>query len=125
MSWINDLVQKLNPAHGNIVSTQGGNIYTDYSSHKRAADAYDDIEVVNRGINLIADLSAELQFDIGDRIHGLATETIRIKKLEGLLNHAPNPYQSADTFKRTCFVDFLVDGNIFIYYDGAHLYHLP
>jgi HK97 family phage portal protein len=125
MSWLNNLVQKLNPAQGSIVSDQGENIFTDYSAHRRAADAYDDIEVVNRGINLIADSAAELQFDVGDRIHGLATETIRIKKLDTLINYAPNPYQSADTFKRACFVDFLVDGNIFVYYDGAHLYHLP
>ena len=125
MNWLNNIAQKLNPAQGSIVGDQGENVPTDYPAHKRAADAYDDIEVVNRAINLIADLSAELQFEIGGRVHGLATETIRAKKLETLINHAPNPYQSADTFKRACFVDFLIDGNIFIYYDGASLYHLP
>jgi len=63
MNWLNNIAQKLNPAQGSIVGDQGENVPTDYPAHKRAADAYDDIEVVNRAINLIADLSAELQFD--------------------------------------------------------------
>ena len=30
-----------------------------------------------------------------------------------------------NTFKRNLIIDLIIDGNIFIYYDGAHLYHLP
>lgn len=125
MKWIDNLRFKLNPAQRIISEESGDSIYTDFGANRKASDAYDDIEVVNRGVNMIADSAAELQFEIGDRIHGLATESIRLKKLDTLLNHAPNPYQSAETFKRACFVDFIIDGNIFIYYDGAHLYHLP
>ncbi|MDE0722659.1 MAG: phage portal protein, partial [Flavobacteriales bacterium] len=30
-----------------------------------------------------------------------------------------------NTFKRNLIIDLLLDGNIFIYFDGRHLYHLP
>jgi HK97 family phage portal protein len=42
-----------------------------------------------------------------------------------LLNKEPNPFQDINSFKRNLIIDLLIDGNIFIYYDGAHLYHLP
>ena len=38
---------------------------------------------------------------------------------------APNPFQDVSAFKRNLIIDLIIDGNIFIYYDGAHLYHLP
>ena len=41
------------------------------------------------------------------------------------LNTQPNPFQDVNTFKRNLITDYLLDGNIFIYYDGAHLYHVP
>ena len=50
---------------------------------------------------------------------------IKTSKSENLLTKEPNPYQDINTFRRNLITDFLLDGNIFIYFDGAHLYHLP
>ena len=50
---------------------------------------------------------------------------IKRAKVDLLLNQEPNPFQDINTFKRNLIIDFILDGNIFIYYDGAHLYHLP
>ena len=50
---------------------------------------------------------------------------IKRSKVETLLNKSPNPYQDINSFKRNLITDFLIDGNIFMYFDGAHLYHLP
>ena len=46
-------------------------------------------------------------------------------KVDQLLNKEPNPFQDVSAFKRNLIIDLIIDGNIFIYYDGAHLYHLP
>jgi len=63
--------------------------------------------------------------DVGDKEAFPGVATIRHKKLVTLLNRNPNPYQSADAFRRNIFLDMLMDGNAFIYFDGASLYHLP
>ena len=46
-------------------------------------------------------------------------------KVELLLTKEPNPFQDINTFRRNLITDFMLDGNIFVYFDGAHLYHLP
>jgi HK97 family phage portal protein len=53
------------------------------------------------------------------------TNGVRQKTLNQLLNFAPNPHQSAQDFRNNIFTDFILEGNIFLYYDGVHLYHLP
>ncbi len=50
---------------------------------------------------------------------------IRAKTLNTLLNYRPNPYQSAQDFRREIFKDILLDGNAFIHFDGTFMYHLP
>ena len=50
---------------------------------------------------------------------------IKASKVDLLLNKSPNPYQDINSFKRNLITDFIIDGNIFIYFDGVHLYHLP
>ena len=50
---------------------------------------------------------------------------IKRSKVDLLLNKQPNPFQDINTFKRNLVTDYLLDGNMFIYYDGAHLYHIP
>jgi len=47
------------------------------------------------------------------------------KTLNTLLNFRPNPYQSAQDFRREIFKDLLLEGNAFIHYDGTFMYHLP
>ena len=50
---------------------------------------------------------------------------LRRTRVELLLNKEPNPFQDINAFKRNLIIDLLIDGNIFIYFDGRHLYHLP
>ena len=89
--------------------------------------AYEDLEVVNRGVNLIVDDVSEIPIRVGTQISGMQSVVKGIKRsrVELLLNKEPNPFQDISTFRRNLITDFLIDGNIFIYFDGAHLYHLP
>jgi HK97 family phage portal protein len=88
-------------------------------------NAFEKLETVNRGVSMIVSASSSMDFDIKDKlVDGIATG-IRQKTLNNLLNHTPNPFQSIQEFRNNIFTDFLLEGNIFIYYDGIHLYHLP
>tara|TARA_Y100000389_G_scaffold189837_1_gene214009 strand:+ start:357 stop:1559 length:1203 start_codon:yes stop_codon:yes gene_type:complete len=89
--------------------------------------AYEDLEIVNRGVNLIVDDAAEIPTTVGGQVQGMQSviKGIKRSRVELLLNKEPNPFQDISTFRRNLITDFLIDGNIFIYFDGVHLYHLP
>lgn len=125
MGWLSNLIEKLNPAQSDIVDTQGKDHYTSTSITKYI-DAYNKIEVVNRGVNLTVDSAAGITIDVGDKLTfaGIVPKQ-RPQKIETLLNFRPNPYQSADQFKRSLYIDLIVEGNAFIYWDGAYLYNIP
>ena len=93
----------------------------------RYEKAYEDIEIVNRGVNLIVDDTAEIPTTVGAQIQGLqnVVKGIKRSKVSLLLNKEPNPFQDISTFRRNLITDYIIDGNIFIYFDGVHLYHLP
>lgn len=95
-----------------------------YESYEKA---YEDLEIVNRGVNLIVDDCAEIDVSIGPQVVGLMNVVKGVKKsrVNLLLNKEPNPFQDISSFRRNLFTDYLLDGNIFIYFDGVHLYHLP
>lgn len=125
MRWFDIIREKLNPAQSNIVDDFGKDHYPSsniYSNQK----AYNSIPVVNRGINLIVDSGSEINYDIMDSLSYHRSETkIRAKKIAELLNFNPNPYYNADVFRRNILQDLLVEGNAYIYFDGAFLYNLP
>jgi HK97 family phage portal protein len=50
---------------------------------------------------------------------------IKRSKVQKLINEEPNLFQDISSFKRNLITDYILDGNIFIYYDGAHFYHIP
>ena len=89
--------------------------------------AYEDLEIVNRGVNLIVDDVSEIPISVGAQVQGMQSVVKGIKRsrVELLLNKEPNPFQDISTFRRNLVTDFLIDGNIFIYFDGVHVYHLP
>lgn len=123
--FLTNLVNKFNPAQEEIVDDYGetqsvsSNLYTNQY-------AYNKIEVVNRGVNLIVDSAASIKVDTGDILDFHTSPTrIRKKKLDQLLNFRPNPYYNADVFWRNIYVDLLLEGDAFIYFDGAYLYNLP
>ena len=134
MAWYDGLIpgrrqqleEKLNPAQPLISRDEGFNI-TSREIPTNYRNAYEQQEVVNRGVNMIVDDVAEIPIDVGDKIVGLdpIIKNIRKSRVNLLLNIEPNPFQDINSFKRNLIIDLLIDGNIFVYFDGVHLYQLP
>ena len=118
-----DLEEKLNPAQAYFDHTTLSSREQVYKYER----AYEDLEIVNRGVNLIVDDAAEIPVAVGRQIQSLnsVVKGIKRSRVDLLLNTEPNPFQDISTFRRNLVTDFLLDGNIFIYFDGVHLYHLP
>ena len=118
--------EKENPAQYIISRDQGLTVDTRENTISYR-NAYETLEIVNRGVNMIVDDTAEIPFDVGTKIEGVnpIKKSLRRTRVELLLNTEPNPFQDVSTFKRNLIIDLLIDGNIFVYFDGAHLYHLP
>jgi HK97 family phage portal protein len=129
MAWYNFWsTEKLNPAQEEIVvSLEGAGPIGSREIPRSYTSYYETLEVVNRGVNMITDDAAEVPFRIGPPIQGLESvvKGVRRSRVNLLLNKEPNPFQDISTFKRNLILDYILDGNIFIYFDGASLYHLP
>ncbi len=131
MAWYDrflgiDREEKENPSQYLISRDEGITINTrEVVTNYR--NAYEQLEVVNRAVNMIVDDVAEIPFDVGEKILGMSPimKDLRRTRVELLLNKEPNPFQDINAFKRNLIIDLLIDGNIFIYFDGRHLYHLP
>lgn len=130
MGWLNKLIdqkveEKLNESQYLIAAAEGTNIST-RENEMAYCSFYESIEVVNRGVNMIVDDVAEIRTAVGDPLKiDPVRKGVRKVTLDKLLNSQPNPFQDINSFKRNLIIDFIIDGNIFIYFDGAHLYHLP
>lgn len=126
-NWYEKLIDKFssktNPAQESIAVAAGSGVYSDASVSYTTA--YEKLEVVNRGTNMIVSAASSMDYDIKEKLSEGVQSSIRVKQLIQLLNFRPNPFQSAQTFRRALFQDFVLEGNMFIYFDGAHLYHLP
>lgn len=116
-------VEKDNPAQYVISREEGLTLSTDATINY--LQAFDRLETVNRGVNMIVSACASLDYDIKDKKIDGVVVGVRQKTLNNLLNYQPNPYQSTHDFRVNMFTDFLLEGNVFLYWDGAHLYHLP
>ena len=118
--------EKENPAQYVIARDQGTTVQSQ-EVIQNYRSAYETLEIVNRAVNMIVDDAAEIPFDVGEKIVGTnpIIKNIRRSRVDLLLNTEPNPFQDVSTFKRNLLIDLLIDGNIFVYFDGAHLYHLP
>jgi HK97 family phage portal protein len=131
MAWYDRFINrsdevKENPAQYVISRDQGTTIQSQEVVHSYR-NAYEQLEIVNRAVNMIVDDAAEIPFDVGEKMLGASpvVKNIRRSRVDLLLNTEPNPFQDVSTFKRNLLIDLLIDGNIFVYFDGAHLYHLP
>lgn len=122
-SWFAENSEKLNPAQQLISREQGVFINTD--SAITYNQAFEKLETVNRGVNMIVSGCASLDYDVKDKKMDGRVNGVRQKTIAQLLNFAPNPYQSAQEFRTNIFTDFILEGNIFVYWDGVHMYHLP
>lgn len=132
MAWYNRILGR----NKDVEATEKLNPAQPYYDHKiepsreltyKYEKAYEDLEVVNRGVNLIVDDASEIDVVVGPQVTGLVSVTKNIKRsrVSLLLNKEPNPFQDISSFRRNLITDFILDGNIFIYFDGVHLYHLP
>jgi HK97 family phage portal protein len=134
MAWYDRLLgrapivdeEKLNPAQY-VISRNEGMTIDSREVVTNYRNAYEQLEIVNRAVNMIVDDVSEIPFAIGEKIVGTTNvlKNIRRSKVDLLINKEPNPFQDVSAFKRNLIIDLLIDGNIFIYFDGAHLYHLP
>ena len=122
-SWLDWIKTKLNPAQEVIAWEEGSAIGT--TTTVSYLNAFEKLEVVNRGVSMIVSAAASLDYDIKDKKSDGVVKGTKVKSLNTLLNYTPNPYQSAQEFRVYIFTDFLLEGNIFLYYDGVYLYHLP
>lgn len=121
-SWFNG-TEKLNPAQQIISIEEGSHINS--TASVAYGKAFERLESVNRGVNMIVNACASLDYDVKNKVAEATYPGMRMKTLLSLLNNKPNPYQSIQDFRSSIFTDFLLEGNAFIYYDGAYLYHLP
>ena len=116
-----EVVEKLNPIQQYVQEINSSR--EDHTSYERF---YEELEIVNRGVNMIVDDVAEIPVRVGSPTKAQSVvKGIKRSKVDLLLNLEPNLFQDISTFKRNLITDYLLDGNIFIYYDGAHLYHIP
>jgi len=114
--------EKLNPSQ----SLMGGDVQTTREPVVSYERQYEELEIVNRAVNMIVDDTAEIPSTIqGSARHNGIIKGIKRAKVDTLLNYEPNLFQDINTFKRNLVTDFILDGNIFVYFDGVHLYHLP
>jgi HK97 family phage portal protein len=122
-TWFADREEKLNPAQEFISREQGLFINTD--ALITYSQAFDKLESVNRGVSMIVNACAGLDYDIKDKRADGQASGIRQKTVNSLLNYTTNPYQSTQAFRVNIFTDFILEGNVFIYFDGVYMYHLP
>ena len=126
MAWYNNILgwfSKANPAQEYISYQTGTNLSTDSSVTYK--NAFVNLETVNRGTNMIVSACSSFDYDVKDKLIDGVAVGIRTKTLLNLLNYRPNPYQSVNELRTCMFTDFILEGNIFLYYDGVFLYHLP
>jgi HK97 family phage portal protein len=127
MAWYNDVNswfrEKLNPAQEIIQRQEGVIVGSNAPANYRTS--FDKLESVNRGTGMIVSGCSSLDFDVKEKINSDVSSGMRQKTLVNLLNFRPNLFQSAQDFRTAIFTDFILEGNIFIYFDGAFLYHLP
>jgi len=127
MAWYNPfskkpVEEKLNPAQQYIGNEKESSREPTFSYEKY----YEELEIVNRGVNMLVDDVAAIPTLVqGEYKNPGIVKGVKRAKVENLLNYEPNPYQDISTFRRNLITDYLLDGNIFIYFDGAHLYQLP
>lgn len=127
MNWVTKSTewvrQKFNPAQAEIVRQEGTSSASDaVITYKQA---FEKLESVNRSVSLIVNACASLDYDVKSSLPSSVAAGTKAKSLFNLLNFRPNPYQSAQDFRKNIFTDFILEGNAFIYFDGAFIYHLP
>jgi len=125
MGMRNWLTEKFNPAQPEIRDDYGEN-QAPAKEHYNNQKAYNTVGTVSRGVDIIVDAASDVKVDVGEIQDWFTSEQrIRKKKLTQLLTFRPNPYHNADVFFRNIYMDLILEGDAFIYFDGVYLYNLP
>lgn len=116
-------VAKSNPAQEEIYHREQSAVSNINITFKTA---YNKVEAVSRGVNLIVDCSSDISFDINKRLPYFSTsKRVNQKPLEMLLTGRPNPFIDKNFFRRTIYMDLILSGNAYIYFDGDYMYNIP
>ena len=113
-AWRRWVAEKLNPAQPSLAAAEP------YASPETILDyeqSYREVDVVNRSIEMIINGLIEIPL--------IVEGGGPVKKLDKLLNRSPNPFEDRVKMFRRAFLDYLLDGNAFFYYDRTNLYVLP
>lgn len=117
LNWIRN---KFSPAQRVIVDS--GDAASNYRAYRSALELYRGVPVVRRGVDMIVNDCASIRYDILGKI---GSTKIAQPKLEKLLNFTPNLHQDILRLKRLLYLDLVLEGNAYLYWDGVHLHHLP
>lgn len=122
----NRIVEKLNPSQPLIKNSDPGGSRTTKDPFS-LTKAYREVEIVNRAVNMFVDSCAEITYDVKDKYPGMVSHGTGVRKdqLNKLLNIQPNPYMDISIFRRLIFLDLIMEGAAFVFWDGAGLYPLP
>lgn len=124
MNWFGRLIDKFLPSQDLIKNSDpGGNRTT--SEPYTLSNAYREIAIVNRVVNMWVDAAAEVSYDVKKKLKFTPYATIDSNNLNILLNHRPNPYMDTSLFRRLILLDLLMEGQAFIYWDSHSLFHVP
>jgi len=118
-------VEKLNPAQPAIARQEGSNIAP---APVNFWGFYEQLGIVNRGVNMLVDAASQIDNIMdGTKIAQSLTNTpgSKMATVKRILNTEPNPFQDISTFRRLLYMDIIIEGNCFVYYDGVHIYHMP
>lgn len=114
MNWFSDLVEKLNPAQASIAAKE---VTAAPDNIIEFEQAFREIEIIHRGVEMIINACVDVPW--------LIDGGGPVKKLNKLINKRPNPFEDRNRLFRRAFLDFILDGNAFFYYDGTFLFLLP
>lgn len=112
--WRQWVAEKLNPAQPSIASLEP---FASPETIVEYQQAYRDIEIVHRAIEMIINACVEIPL--------IVEGSGPAKRVNKLLNIKPNPFEDRTRLFRRAFLDFILDGNAFFYYDGESIYVLP
>lgn len=127
MKFWEKIAEKFNPVQDTIARDSGTRVPSTQNKIRTVQNSYDMLEVVNRCINILVDNSSMVDFDVAPKKLNFTGQNVGMRHttLQNLLNRRPNPYMDINTFRRALIMDFMIDGNAFIFFDGAGLYHIP
>ena len=116
--------QKLNPSQP-FIALEHGHYVPSETIELTYKNYYEKLESVNRAVNMIVDDCSDIKFDLSDKV--LKGNVLKPKEFLNIINRKPNPFQDRNAFWRDVYIDLLLDGNAFIYFDEdeGSFYRLP